>query len=76
MTAKATKKKSSLKKAEEPTPGIETAPIHTDTEEYKLGNSIYAALMFVSRVADAVNHYFYFIGSLSSDPQFTKRGRG
>lgn len=50
--------------------------IHTDTEEYKLGNSIYAALMFVSRVADAVNHYFYFIGSLSSDPQFTKRGRG
>jgi ClpP class serine protease len=47
--------------------------IRTDTEEYKLGNSIYAALMFVARVASAVNHYFYFIGSLSSDPHFTKR---
>ncbi|MDL1986006.1 MAG: hypothetical protein LWX54_17855 [Deltaproteobacteria bacterium] len=49
--------------------------IQTDTEEYKLGNSIYAALMFVARVANAVNHYFYFIGSLSSDPHFSKRGR-
>lgn len=50
--------------------------IHTDTEEYNLGNSIYAALMFVARVADVADHYFYFIGSLSSDPHFTKRGRG
>lgn len=50
--------------------------IHTDTEEYKLGNSIYAALMFVSRVAFVVNHYFYFIGSLDSDPHFRKRRKG
>lgn len=50
--------------------------IHTDTEEYKLGNSIYAALMLVSRMANAANYYFYFIGSLSSTPHFTKRSRG
>ena len=50
--------------------------IQTDTEEYKLGNSIYAALMFIDRVANAMNHYFYFIGSLSSDPHFNKRGKG
>lgn len=49
--------------------------VHTDTEEYKLGNSIYAALMFVARIADIANHYFYFIGSLSSDPHFSKRSR-
>lgn len=46
--------------------------IRTNTEEYKLGNSIYAALMFVGRIADVAKHYFYFIGSLNSDPHFQK----
>ena len=49
--------------------------IHTDTEEYKLGNSVYAALMFIDRIANITDHYFYFIGSLSSDPHFNKRRR-
>jgi len=49
--------------------------IHTDTEEYKLGNSIYAALMLVDRMAEIRNHYFYFIGSPDSDPHFSKRVR-
>jgi len=47
--------------------------VKTDTEEYKLGNSVYAALMFISRLADAVKHYFYFIGSPESDPRFFRR---
>lgn len=46
--------------------------VKTDTEEYKLGNDIYAALMFVSRLARVTHHYFYFIGSPDSDPHFQK----
>lgn len=45
----------------------------TDSEEYKLGNTIYASLTFVSSLADMMNNYFYFIGSLQSDPHFSKR---
>jgi len=46
--------------------------VKTNTEEYQLGNSIYSALMFISRIARAMNHYFYFIGSPDSDPNFQK----
>ena len=49
--------------------------IKTDTDEYKLGNDIYRALIFVSRIADIVNHNFYFIGSVNSDPHFIKRAK-
>ena len=49
--------------------------VRTDTPEYRLGNSIYAALTFIGRIADAMNHYFYFIGAPESDPHFTKRSR-
>lgn len=44
--------------------------VKTDTELYGLGNNIYSALMFVSRVARAMNHHFYFIGSPNSEPHF------
>lgn len=46
--------------------------INTDTNEYRLGNDIYVALMFVSRLAEATNHHFYFIGSTDSNPHFQK----
>jgi len=46
--------------------------IKTDTEEYRLGNDIYAALMFVSKLANAARHYVYFIGSVDSSPHFQK----
>jgi hypothetical protein len=47
--------------------------VKTDTEEYELGNNIYSALMFVSRIAGLMNSYFYFIGSADSEPHFEKR---
>lgn len=47
--------------------------IKTDTDEYKLGNSIYAALMRISRFTDMMNYSFYFIGSCDSKPSFSKR---
>lgn len=46
-----------------------------NTEEYKLGNSVYQSLGFISRIADLVDHNFYMIGSLSSDPGLIKRKR-
>ncbi|MBA3006220.1 MAG: hypothetical protein FP810_06470 [Desulfocapsa sp.] len=47
--------------------------IKTDSAEYQLGNSIYAALKYISRIADIMNHNFYFIGSYDSQPNFAKR---
>ena len=47
--------------------------VKTDSEEYELGNNIYSALMFISRLARAMHHYFYFIGSTDSEPHFQKR---
>lgn len=47
--------------------------VRTNSEEYKLGNTIYASLTFVSSLADMMNNYFYFIGSLQSEPHFSKR---
>ncbi|PSR56060.1 hypothetical protein AHMF7605_22440 [Adhaeribacter arboris] len=50
--------------------------IKTNTPEYELGNSLYSALTFINRIADMMNHNFYFTGSFESDPVFTKkRGR-
>jgi len=51
-----------------------TKVVKTDSEEYKLGNNIYLALMVVSKLARAMGHYFYFIGSSDSDPHFRKSG--
>lgn len=47
--------------------------VKTKTPEYGLGNAVYEAMQFVRRIADAFDHYFYFIGSCDSRPHFTKR---
>ena len=44
-----------------------------NTDEYNLANSLYQALGFVSRIMDFVNHDFYMIGSVASEPGFIKR---
>ena len=49
--------------------------VHTNSDEYALGNEIYQALTFVGKLAEAMKHYFYFIGSSESDPNFRKRAR-
>jgi len=47
--------------------------IKTKTQEYNLGNSIYQVMSLISRIADLLGHYFYFIGSLDGTPIFKKR---
>lgn len=47
--------------------------IKNDTEEYKLGNFLYKALMVISDYLDLFNYYFYFIGSFNSEPSIYKR---
>ncbi len=47
--------------------------VKKDTNEYELGNRVYSALMFISRLARVMHHYFYFIGSSESEPHFKKR---
>ena len=49
------------------------AVVKIQTPEYDLGNSVYEAMQFVLRISDALNHYFYFIGSCGSKPHFTRR---
>ncbi len=49
--------------------------LKTDTAEYQLGNSIYGALMFISRLADYMDHNYYLIGSCESAGNFTKRSK-
>lgn len=44
-----------------------------NTEEYKLGNSLYQALVYIGRMVDARDYDFYMIGSLESTPVFHKR---
>jgi len=46
-----------------------------NSDEYKLANGVYQSLVFVTRIADLVDHDFYMIGSLASDPGFLKRRR-
>ncbi|OGS20287.1 MAG: hypothetical protein A2252_12065 [Elusimicrobia bacterium RIFOXYA2_FULL_39_19] len=47
--------------------------IKTNTDEYKLGNEIYESLIYISRVANSLDHYFYHIGSSQSEPIFNKK---
>lgn len=47
--------------------------IKTNTEEYELGNSLYMALSFIYNISDMLNYVFYYVGSLESDPVFTKK---
>jgi hypothetical protein len=44
-----------------------------NTEEYQLGNALYQGLIYITRIAKLVNHAFYMIGSLSSDPGFVAK---
>ena len=44
-----------------------------NTDEYDLGNSLYKSLTFLERFFDFLNCYFYFIGSLDSEPKVRKR---
>jgi len=44
--------------------------IKNNTEEYKFGNSIYKKLSFILDVSKIVDKYFYFIGSVDSEPIF------
>jgi hypothetical protein len=46
-----------------------------NTDEYKLGNDLYNCLEFIGRIANAVDHNFYMIGSIAADPTFTKKRR-
>lgn len=43
------------------------------TAEYETGNRIYNVLSRVERFAELLDHSFFFIGSLDSDPQLLKR---
>lgn len=47
--------------------------VKKNTPEYDLGNAIYKELTLISRVADYMNHLFYFIGSCESKPNFHKK---
>ena len=49
------------------------AVVKTKTPEYELGNSVYETMQFINGLASALNHYFYFIGSCDSAPNFRKR---
>lgn len=47
--------------------------VKTNSDEYKLGNELYESLIYISRVANSLNHYFYLIGSPKADPVFNKK---
>jgi hypothetical protein len=47
--------------------------IKHNTPAYELGNSLYKELSFLSRFFGFINHYFYFIGTLDSQPKIRKR---
>lgn len=44
-----------------------------NTTEYELGNSIYEFLEYFKKVSSFVNHTFYFIGGLNSEPTLIKK---
>lgn len=46
--------------------------IKTNTDEYELGNSIYQFLESLKTFAGYLNHNFYFIGGLESEPTLDK----
>lgn len=47
--------------------------VKNNTDEYKLGNIIYNNLSKMEEVADILDHNFYFIGSLDSEPTLVKK---
>jgi hypothetical protein len=47
--------------------------IKHNTEEYDLGNMVYKFLESLERIAGYMNHNFYFIGGIDSEPTLTKR---
>ncbi len=47
--------------------------VKTDTDEYKLGNALYRSLNMIENFSNFLEYRFYFIGSLESEPNFTKR---
>jgi ClpP class serine protease len=47
--------------------------IRNNTPEYLFGNEIYVTLNLVGSMADYLNCSFYFIGSISAEPNITKR---
>lgn len=47
--------------------------LKTNTKEYELGNALYKALNFIEGIANFTGHNFYFIGSVDSEPNFTKQ---
>lgn len=51
-----------------------TQIIKNNNDEYKLGNNVYKALSTISYFLDLMEHNFYFIGSLDSEPNISKRG--
>ena len=46
-----------------------------NTPEYQVGNALYQALGFITRIASVVDQTFYMIGSLASDPGFVKKSK-
>jgi ClpP class serine protease len=44
-----------------------------NSDEYSLGNEVYQELSLVESIANYLGYNFYYIGSLDSDPTFTKR---
>jgi hypothetical protein len=47
--------------------------IQNNTPEYLFGNKIYSTLNLVCSIADYLNYSFYFIGSISTEPNISKR---
>lgn len=47
--------------------------IKSNTKEYEFGNTVYQFLDMLSRVAGFLNHNFYFIGGLNSEPTMNER---
>lgn len=49
--------------------------IKCNTPEYEIGNTVYNILSRVENIADILDHNFYFIGSLDSNPNLVKKRR-
>ena len=49
--------------------------VKCNTSEYEIGNTIYNILSRVENIADILDHNFYFIGSLDSNPNLVKKRR-
>jgi len=47
--------------------------IATNTPEYDFANALYQDLVLINRAAEIMEHSFYFIGSLASNPIFTSK---